>query len=165
MQGCGKFIAARPPKTAKPRHWAGAAARSSGRSGAVLPRLGRCAAAGQQRRHQPAEQGKPHQTHESALLPPFALARIGEGMVAAGRRVVKQAPAAAAPHNAAGPREDLGAPRGSSSRQRPTLPPRYQGSTIGAGGLNGSVRNGKRCGPSAIATGKTRTCIPATVRR
>src|SRR5687768_15599530 len=37
-------------------------------------------------------------------------------------------------------------------RQRPTLPPRYQGSTIGAGGLNFRVRNGTGCFPSAIAT-------------
>ena len=36
--------------------------------------------------------------------------------------------------------------------RRPTLPPGFPGSTIGAGGLNFSVRNGKRCGPSAIAT-------------
>ena len=36
--------------------------------------------------------------------------------------------------------------------QLPTLPPGCPGSTIGAGGLNFSVRNGKRCDPSAIAT-------------
>ena len=36
--------------------------------------------------------------------------------------------------------------------RRPTLPPGLPGSTIGAGGLNFSVRNGKRCFPSAIAT-------------
>ncbi len=41
------------------------------------------------------------------------------------------------------------------SRQRPTLPPGDPSSTIGAGGLNCSVRNGKRCCPSAIVTGKT----------
>ena len=41
------------------------------------------------------------------------------------------------------------------SRQRPTLPPGDPGSTIGAGGLNCSVRNGKRCFPSAKATGKS----------
>ena len=40
------------------------------------------------------------------------------------------------------------------SRQRPTLPPRLQGSTIGAGGLNFWVRNGTRCDPSAVTTGK-----------
>ena len=38
-------------------------------------------------------------------------------------------------------------------RRRPTLPPRLQGSTIGAGGLNFWVRNGARCDPSAITTG------------
>src|SRR5205807_8621197 len=37
-------------------------------------------------------------------------------------------------------------------RRRPTLPPRYQGSTIGAGGLNFRVRNGTGCFPSAMAT-------------
>ena len=44
------------------------------------------------------------------------------------------------------------------SRRRPTLPPRLQGSTIGAGGLNFWVRNGTRCGPSAMATGNLLTC-------
>jgi hypothetical protein len=38
------------------------------------------------------------------------------------------------------------------TRQRPTLPPRLQGSTIGAGGLNFRVRNGNGCDPPAIAT-------------
>lgn len=37
-------------------------------------------------------------------------------------------------------------------RWRPTLPHRYQCSTIGAGGLNFCVRDGNRCFPSAIAT-------------
>jgi hypothetical protein len=37
-------------------------------------------------------------------------------------------------------------------RQRPTLPPSYPGSTIGAGGLNFRVRDGTGCIPSAIAT-------------
>ena len=40
------------------------------------------------------------------------------------------------------------------SWQRPTLPQGLPSSTIGAGGLNFSVRNGKRCFPSAIATRK-----------
>src|SRR5262245_5436752 len=39
------------------------------------------------------------------------------------------------------------------SRQRPTLPPGFPGSTIGAGGLNGRVRNGNGCDPSAMVTG------------
>ena len=39
------------------------------------------------------------------------------------------------------------------SRQRPTLPPGRPDSTIGAGGLNGRVRNGNGCGPSAMVTG------------
>src|SRR5262249_771024 len=37
-------------------------------------------------------------------------------------------------------------------RRRPALPPRLQGSTIGAGGLNFRVRNGTGCLPSAMAT-------------
>ena len=36
--------------------------------------------------------------------------------------------------------------------QRPTLPGVFTPSTIGAGGLNDGVRNGNRCGPSAIIT-------------
>ena len=40
-------------------------------------------------------------------------------------------------------------PRGAGWR-RPTLPP-VAGSTIGAGGLNCSVRDGKRWGPAAVA--------------
>jgi hypothetical protein len=39
------------------------------------------------------------------------------------------------------------------ARRRPTLPPRLQGSTIGAEGLNYWVRNGTRCFPFAMATG------------
>ena len=40
------------------------------------------------------------------------------------------------------------------NRQRPTLPQGYPCSTIGAGGLNFSVRDGKRWGPAAMATCK-----------
>src|SRR5687767_746224 len=40
-----------------------------------------------------------------------------------------------------------------SNRRRPTLPGPCEPSTIGAEGLNFSVRNGKRCFPLAIATG------------
>src|SRR5437764_3655324 len=39
------------------------------------------------------------------------------------------------------------------NRRRPTLPGPFKPSTIGAEGLNCSVRNGKRCFPLAIATG------------
>ena len=39
------------------------------------------------------------------------------------------------------------------NRRRPTLPGPCGPSTIGAEGLNGSVRKGKRCFPLAIATG------------
>ena len=38
-------------------------------------------------------------------------------------------------------------------RRRPTLPGAFAPSTIGAGGLNCSVRNGKRCIPAAMTTG------------
>ena len=38
------------------------------------------------------------------------------------------------------------------SRRRPTLPPSFPGSTIGAGGLNFRVRYGTGCLPSAMAT-------------
>ena len=41
-------------------------------------------------------------------------------------------------------------------RRRPTLPPGDPGSTIGAEGLNGRVRNGNGCLPLAIATEKGR---------
>jgi hypothetical protein len=37
-----------------------------------------------------------------------------------------------------------------NNRRRPTLPGGCPPSTIGAGGLNFSVRNGKRCNPAAI---------------
>ena len=42
------------------------------------------------------------------------------------------------------------------NRRRPTLPGPLGPSTIGAEGLNFSVRNGKRCFPLAKATGKRR---------
>jgi hypothetical protein len=56
---------------------------------------------------------------------------------------------------AADGREEAALSSGSfkKSRRRPTLPPRLQGSTIGAGGLNFWVRNGTRCFPSAMTTG------------
>src|SRR5665213_2859456 len=47
----------------------------------------------------------------------------------------------------------LGGARGEVNRRRPTLPGPCGPSTIGAEGLNCSVRNGKRCFPLAIATG------------
>ncbi len=42
------------------------------------------------------------------------------------------------------------------NRRRPTLPGPFGPSTIGAEGLNCSVRKGKRCFPLAIATGSSR---------
>jgi len=45
-------------------------------------------------------------------------------------------------------------------RRRPTLPRGRPRSTIGAGGLNFSVRNGKRCDPSAKATENPERCPP-----
>src|SRR5665213_2622252 len=50
----------------------------------------------------------------------------------------------------------LGGARGEVNRRRPTLPGPCGPSTIGAEGLNCSVRNGKRCFPLAIATGNGR---------
>ena len=47
----------------------------------------------------------------------------------------------------------LSAAKNEKSRQRPTLPPGRPDSTIGAGGLNGRVRNGNGCDPSAMVTG------------
>jgi hypothetical protein len=56
------------------------------------------------------------------------------------------------------------APWGGSScdinRRRPTLPGPCEPSTIGAEGLNFSVRNGKRCFPLAVTTGKRRETTP-----
>ena len=46
----------------------------------------------------------------------------------------------------------VGRNRFGKDRRRPTLPGGFPPSTIGAEGLNGSVRNGKRCIPLAIAT-------------
>ena len=48
----------------------------------------------------------------------------------------------------------------SKKRRRPTLPGGFPPSTIGAEGLNGSVRNGKRCIPLAIATENVRDRVP-----
>ena len=56
-----------------------------------------------------------------------------------------------APRAAARPR--TGGARAQVNRRRPTLPGPCEPSTIGAEGLNCSVRNGKRCFPLAIATG------------
>src|SRR5574341_252794 len=69
-----------------------------------------------------------------------------------------------APAPGLGPQQRSPGPRGpgpvedesiddEKSRQRPTLPPGRPDSTIGAGGLNGRVRNGNGCGPSAMVTG------------
>jgi hypothetical protein len=49
------------------------------------------------------------------------------------------------------------------NRRRPTLPGPCGPSTIGAEGLNCSVRNGKRCFPLAIATGNERE-LPAALQ-
>src|SRR5215211_4264897 len=69
----------------------------------------------------------------------------------------------AAPHRVArvrcrrrGPSTTTSRPGGrlvKKNRRRPTLPGPCEPSTIGAVGLNCSVRNGKRCFPHAIATG------------
>jgi hypothetical protein len=56
-------------------------------------------------------------------------------------------------HSGESAREAAQTPSGNEPRQRPTLPRRYQRSTIGPGGLNFRVRNGNGCGPSGNATG------------
>src|SRR5262249_38016372 len=53
-------------------------------------------------------------------------------------------------------------------RRRPTLPRSLPRSTIGAGGLNGRVRNGNGGGPSAKVTGKAElafSCQPSALSR
>src|SRR5205807_9998011 len=54
------------------------------------------------------------------------------------------------------PEERYQPPMRMNNRRRPTLPGPCEPSTIGAEGLNGSVRNGKRCFPLAVATGNLR---------
>ena len=56
---------------------------------------------------------------------------------------------------------ETGRPLRSINRRRPTLPGPCGPSTIGAEGLNGSVRKGKRCFPLAIATGNLPRPLPA----
>src|SRR5688500_8120579 len=53
----------------------------------------------------------------------------------------------------------------SKNRRRPTLPGPRGPSTIGAERLNGSVRNGKRCFPLAIATEFCETGAPRAASR
>ena len=63
-----------------------------------------------------------------------------------------------------GPPTTTGRPKAarvSKNRRRPTLPGPCEPSTIGAEGLNCSVRNGKRCFPLAKATGKRRETTPS----
>ena len=55
-----------------------------------------------------------------------------------------------------------GGPLCFKNRRRPTLPGPCGPSTIGAEGLNCSVRNGKRCFPLAIATEMLRDHPPRT---
>ena len=52
----------------------------------------------------------------------------------------------------------------SEDRRRPTLPGGCPPSTIGAEGLNGSVRNGKRCFPLAISPPKACETAPWTLK-
>ena len=55
----------------------------------------------------------------------------------------------------------LGRPSRKGGR-RPTLPGACAPSTIGAGGLNFSVRNGKRCIPAAVTAQVVE--VPAAIR-
>ena len=50
-------------------------------------------------------------------------------------------------------------------RRRPTLPDRYQSSTIGTEGLNFCVRYGNRCDPFVITTGNGELFQAGTLRR
>ena len=62
---------------------------------------------------------------------------------------------------------EKGPPRGDpfeKNRRRPTLPGGCPPSTIGAGGLNFSVRNGKRCFPAAMTTGNCEVRAPGEPR-
>ena len=71
------------------------------------------------------------------------------------RRCRALAAAACASASAQAVRNEKEPPEGGSrskKRRRPTLPGRCRPSTIGAEGLNCSVRNGKRCFPLAITT-------------
>ncbi len=68
-------------------------------------------------------------------------------------RGAREAPAGARPRRAAYSRHERRAALAALSkliRRRPTLPGGCPPSTIGAGGLNFSVRNGKRCTPAAM---------------
>jgi hypothetical protein len=66
-----------------------------------------------------------------------------------GSRVsVRAAPLSLPPHTKAAPEGGFEV----KDRRRPTLPGGCPPSTIGAEGLNGSVRNGKRCFPLAMTT-------------
>src|SRR5204862_7714655 len=48
-------------------------------------------------------------------------------------------------------------------RRRPTLPPPYEGSTIGADRLNDRVRDGHGCGPVALVASKNKRRVRAFV--
>ncbi len=61
--------------------------------------------------------------------------------------------------NAPGKRGARPGARFGKDRRRPTLPPGCPGSTIGAEGLNGRVRDGNGCLPLAIATEKENNFI------
>ena len=50
-------------------------------------------------------------------------------------------------------------------RRRPTLPDRYQSSTIGTEGLNFCVRYGNRCDPFVITTGNGELIQAGSLRR
>src|SRR5688572_25027503 len=58
-------------------------------------------------------------------------------------------------------RPEVGRLRARLIRRRPTLPGGCPPSTIGAGGLNYSVRNGKRCTPAAMTA---ETCWESRAR-
>ena len=103
--------------------------------------------------------------HRPVAPPAARAARVHRGRAArreptpAGPRAGPTVAATAAtsrPARGSRPPTQTSRPAGGSSRKnrrRPTLPGPCEPSTIGAVGLNCSVRNGKRCFPHAIATG------------
>ena len=126
--------------------------------------------------------GTPHLMPSAHLMPsvqhPMASRECERRGAVSGRRAGSAPARLASARLVAAPR--LGSPRRraarwaarcqSRNRRRPTLPGPCGPSTIGAERLNCSVRNGKRCFPLAVATGKRRespralqNCTVATV--
>ena len=101
------------------------------------------------------ELGEPHRRPDPRAREPAATPALNQQPPPATLRPREsQPPGDAAPERPrpTPPRGCVGRDRFGKDRRRPTLPGGFPPSTIGAEGLNGSVRNGKRCIPLAIAT-------------